>query len=79
MKTPMLQGGLKRIMLGGIPRNIAILEGTIAACCIFGLNNIWAIPVMIIVHFLLVHLYSKDEYYLEILFQHIQEDDYLDV
>ncbi len=66
-------------MLGGIPRNIAILEGTIAACCVLGLNNIWAVPVMIVIHFLLVHLYSKDEYYLEILFQHIQEDDYLDV
>lgn len=79
MKTPILQGGLKRIMIGGIPRNIMILEGTIAACAVLALNSFKAVPVMIIIHLLLVYLYRKDEYFIEILAQHINEDDYLDV
>jgi type IV secretion system protein VirB3 len=79
MKTPLLQGGLKRIMIGGIPRNICILEGTLAACVILALNNLKAVPIMIIVHVILVYLYKKDEYFIEILVDHIKEDDYLDV
>lgn len=79
MKTPILQGGLKRITIGGIPRNICILEGTIAACAILALESFKAVPVMIVIHLLLVYLYKKDEYFIEILVDHIKEDDYLDV
>jgi type IV secretion system protein VirB3 len=79
MKTPLYQGGLSRIMLAGVPRNMAILEGTLAACCVLALNSFWAIPVMVVIHALLAFLYNKDEYFVEILIRHIKEDDYLDV
>lgn len=64
-------------MLGGIPRKIAILGATIATSLIFGLQNIYVIPAVIIAYVIIVLVYKIDSFFLEILAQHIKEDDHL--
>jgi len=48
------------IMLGGVPREIAILNGTMTAAIVLGLHSLFGLPVGIVVHFLCVHL-AKDD------------------
>jgi len=77
MKIPMYHGIIQRIMIGGIPRNIAVLGGTIAGAIIIGLQNLLVIPVIIAIYLLLLFLYKKDHYFLEILIEHINNKAYL--
>ena len=79
MKIPVFRGPIERIMMVGLPRNIAIISIAFVAAIVLGLQNIWilvvAVPVFIAVRF----MYKKDPFFLEILLQHINEDDHLSV
>ena len=77
MKVAFYQGMMERIMMLGIPRKVAILGGTISFALVLGLQNWWVIPAIIVVYFILVFLYKKDPYFLEIIMEHIKTNDYL--
>ena len=77
MKIPFYHGMTERIMMVGIPRKIAILGGTISFVLVLGLHSWWVIPAIIILYFILVFLYKKDPYFLEIMVEHIKSNDYL--
>jgi type IV secretory pathway TrbD component len=77
MKVPLFHALTERIMIGGIPRKIAICGGTVAASLILGLQNIYVIPCVIVAYIVLALLYKLDAYFLEILAEHIKEDDHL--
>jgi type IV secretory pathway TrbD component len=77
MNIPLHHAATERIMMGGIPRRIAILGGTMAASLVFGLHDLYVIPVIAIVYITLTVLYRCDPYFIEILLAHIKEDDYL--
>jgi type IV secretory pathway TrbD component len=77
MKIPLYQALTERIMLAGVPRKIAILTGTAGAAAVFGLQNLYVVPFVLILHYVLVLLYKIDPYFVEIIIQHIKEDDYL--
>ena len=47
-------------MLGGLPRSIAILNGTIIASFVLGAHNLWILPLGIISHLVLMALHKKD-------------------
>jgi type IV secretory pathway VirB3-like protein len=65
-------------MMAGLPRNIAILGGTFAVALTLGMQNIWMLFVFIPVYFTLYALYKHDPYFLEILIQHLNDDDFLE-
>ena len=65
-------------MMGGLPRNIMILGGTMAAALILGLQNIWLGLIFVPVYAALRFLYKKDPYFLEVLVRHMNEDDFLE-
>lgn len=78
MEVQLFKAGIDRIMIMGVPRKVAILEGTAAAAFVFGLHNFLILPVVIIVHLIIQRIYKNDPYFLEILNQHILEDDFLE-
>ena len=77
MKIPLYAAATERIMMGGIPRRAAILGGTVTAALVFGLHNLYVIPLVLVVYIALVVLYRLDRYFIEIVLLHIKEDDYL--
>ena len=78
MKLAINKGLTDRVMMGGLPRNIMILGGTVAAALILGLQNLWLSLVALPVYIALQLLYRKDPYFLEILLRHINDDDFLE-
>lgn len=77
MRVPLYQGVMERIMLGGLPRNVAIMGGTMGAAITLGFQTLWVLPPLIAGYIVLVLLYKQDDYFLEILLQHIKDDDHL--
>jgi type IV secretion system protein VirB3 len=66
------------ILLGGAPRNVAILNGTIAAALGLGLQ-IWVLGVAywLIAHGLSVLAAKKDPKFMESLIRHVRHKGYL--
>jgi len=77
MKVPLYQSTTERIMIAGLPRNIAIIGGTFGAAIVLGFQTLWALPFIFTGYIILVILYKKDDYFIEIILDHIKEDDYL--
>ena len=78
MRLAINRGITERVMMGGLPRNIMILGGTMATALILGLHNIWLGLILIPVYGTLRFLYKKDPYFLEVLVRHMNEDDFLE-
>jgi len=78
MEIELYKGGIDRVMLMGVPKLVAVIELMIGLFCVLALHSFYVIPFIIAIHAVLVHLYKKDQYYLEILFSHMREDDYLE-
>jgi type IV secretion system protein VirB3 len=78
LKLAINKGLTDRVMMGGLPRNITILGGTVAAALILGLQNLWLSLIAVPVYIALQLLYRKDPYFLEILLRHINDDDFLE-
>jgi len=77
MKVPIHKGPIERNMIAGLPRNIAILGGTMGSALVLGLQNLWMIIALIPIYVGLVILYRLDPYFLEILVTHVNENDFL--
>jgi len=77
MKVPLYLSTTERIMIAGLPRNIAIIGGTLGAAIVLGFQTLWVLPFIFLIYIMLVILYKKDDYFIEILLDHIKEDDYL--
>ena len=78
MKVPIHRGLIERNMIAGVPRNVAILGGTLGGALVLGMQNAWMILVLIPIYIVLVVLYKSDPYLLEVLVSHVNEDDYLE-
>ena len=67
------------ILLGGAPREFAILNVTFGAALVFGLQSLLAIPLVALVHAGAVALAKYDPYFLDTFKRHINEPAYFDV
>jgi type IV secretion system protein TrbD len=61
------------LLLAGVPRSVALLNGTVVAALALGLHNLLAIPVGLIVHLLAVYATKWDPFFLEVGINHIKE------
>jgi len=66
-------------MLAGVPREIAILNGTTVAAFGLGLHSYWSIPVGIVLHLLAVVAARKDPQFFECFRRHIKQKSYYGV
>lgn len=65
------------VMLGGLPRKIAILNGTVIIAFVVGAHNLWILPIGIVTHLVLVALHRRDPEILAVLKRNINRPSYL--
>ena len=53
------------ILLGGAPREFAILNGTLGTALLFGLHSLIGVPVCLVLHVVAVALAKKDPQFLD--------------
>jgi len=59
------------ILIGGAPREFAILNGTVGAALLFGLHSLLGVPLVIILHSVAVALTRQDPMFLETFKRHL--------
>lgn len=59
------------LMLGGLPRKIAILNGTLIISFVVGAHNLWILPLGILSHLILLALHRRDPQILDVLKRNI--------
>jgi type IV secretion system protein VirB3 len=59
------------ILLGGAPREFAILNGTLGTALLFGLHSLIGVPVCLVLHVVAVALAKKDPQFLDTFRRHI--------
>lgn len=64
------------ILLGGAPREFAILNGALGAVLFLGLHSIIGIPLFMIFHAAAVALARQDPYFLDTFRRHINYKSY---
>ena len=64
------------ILLGGAPRQFAIINGTLCAAFVLGLRVIYMLPICIVLHIAAVFLAKKDPYFFEVMLRHIRQKRY---
>lgn len=75
-QIPIHQSLTQPILLAGVPRKFAVLNGTIAAALVLGLHSLWGIPVCLVIHIAAVIMTKKDPYFFEIMRRHIKQKSY---
>lgn len=64
------------VTLGGAPRDVAILNGTIGAVMLFGLHSWIGGPVFLALHLVAVMLTKIDPYFMDTFRRHINHRGY---
>jgi type IV secretion system protein TrbD len=54
------------ILLGGLPRNIALLLWTMSIALAFGMQQLWVLPISLSLHVLLVALTRRDPFFIDV-------------
>lgn len=67
------------ILLAGVPRQFAILNSTLCAAMVFAMQNLYLLPVFILLHFLAVVLTKKDPYFFSVTLRSLRQKSYYDV
>jgi len=78
IEVPVRRSLTEPILLGGVPRTAAILNGTLAAALGLGLQ-LWLLGIIYYVcaHTLCVFFASRDPQFMEVLVRHIKHKGYL--
>lgn len=67
------------ILLAGVPRRFAILNGTLAAALVLGLHSWLGIPICLVLQFIGVFLTKRDPYFFEIIRRHVKQKNFYGV
>lgn len=67
------------IMLGGVPRQFAILNATIGAALVLGMRAFFLLPVFIIIHVAAIWFAKKDPYFFTVLLRHLRQKNFYNV
>ncbi len=61
------------IMLAGAPRRFAILNGTICAAFVLGMQAYYILPIFVLTHLVAVVLAKKDPYFFDVISRSIKK------
>lgn len=75
-EIPIHRSLTEQILMGGVPRQIALLNGTLAAALGLGLQSWFAIPVSLLIHILAVIATKKDAQFFDCFKRHISQKSY---
>lgn len=66
-KIPIHRSLTTPIMLGGVPRSLAIINGTFAISFVVSAQSLWLLPLGIASHLILALLHKRDPQILKVL------------
>ena len=69
----------EQLLLAGVPRGIAIFNGTFMAAMGLGLHSFYAVPVGLALHLLAVAATKKDPQFFDCFKRHIKQKDHYGV
>lgn len=75
--VPIHRSLTSKVMLGGIPRKIAILNGTVIISLVVGAHNLWILPVGFLSHMVLVALHRRDQDILTVIKRNLSRPSFL--
>jgi type IV secretion system protein VirB3 len=78
-KIKIFQALTSPILLAGVPRKFAILNGTLCAALVFALQSFYMIPVCGALHIVALILTKKDPHFFLVLLRHLKQKTYYDV
>lgn len=61
------------IMMAGVPRKFAILNGTVCAALVLGLRAVYILPVFLMIHVAAVFLAKKDPEFFEVVLRQLKQ------
>jgi len=66
----------KPILLAGVPRRLAILNGTLCAALTLGLHLWYGIPIALVIHVSAYYLTRKDPSFFDVILRHTHQKNY---
>lgn len=75
-EIPIHRSLTEEILLGGVPRPIALLNGTMAAALGLGMQSWFAVPISLIIHILAVYATKRDPQFFDCFKRHIRQKSY---
>lgn len=75
-EVPIHRSLTQPILIAGVPREIAILNGTLTAALVLGLHSFLGLPVGLFIHLVTRSLAKKDPQFLETLRRQIRQKRY---
>lgn len=66
------------IMMAGVPREIFILNCTLASVIFLGLHSFFGLPLGLLIHFIAVSLAKKDPLFFEVFRRQLRQKRYYD-
>ncbi len=72
-EVPIHRSLTQPILIAGVPREFALLNGTLSAALIFGMQIIWALPLTLVAHFFAVGLTKKDPQFMQTIKRHLHQ------
>lgn len=76
---PIRRGLTEKILVMGIPREIAIGNGTLAATFLFALRSFWVVPLCILLHWITVEVTKRDSNFFACLKRHLKQKKFYGV
>jgi type IV secretion system protein TrbD len=75
-EIPLHRSLTEQILLGGVPRTIAILNGTVAAAFGIGLQSFYVLPICFVSHIAAVIMTKRDPQFFDCFRRHIKQKRY---
>jgi type IV secretory pathway TrbD component len=72
-ELPIHRSLTEQILVGGAPRNVAILNGTVAAALGLGMHSFFALPVGLVFHLLAVAATRIDPQFFDCFRRHLRQ------
>lgn len=69
--APIYRALTQPILLGGVPRELAILNATFNAAVVFGMHSLLGIPIFLIIHLGALALAKKDPQFFQTFRRHL--------
>lgn len=75
-EVPIHRSLTEQIMIAGVPRRVAILNGTFVAAMGLGLHSFLAIPLGFVLHLLAYAASKKDPQFFDVFSRHSRQKNY---
>lgn len=77
-QVPIHNSLTQKIMIAGVPREVAILNGTLSSALVFGLHSFWGIPAGLLIHSFCLALSRKDPQFFEVFRRQVKQRKFYD-